>query len=75
MVVIIYCYIGDKDEFTILKREQGGPLLYSAYWLPTRKTTLHGGQSRSWSAEQWKDDKRSLAAYLSTPNTARPEKN
>ena len=29
------------------------------------KTTLHGGQSRSWSAEQGKENKiRSLAAYL-----------
>ena len=28
---------------------------HSAYWLPTRKKpTLHGGQSRSWSAEQEK---------------------
>ena len=28
------------------------------------KTTLHGGQSRSWSSEQGKEDKRkSLAAY------------
>ena len=28
------------------------------------KTTLHGGQSRSWSAEQGKENKRkSLAAY------------
>ena len=24
---------------------------HSAYWLPIRKTTQHGGQSRSWSAE------------------------
>ena len=24
----------------------------SAYWLPTRKIILHGGQSRSWSAVQ-----------------------
>ena len=29
------------------------------------KTTLHGGQSRSWSAEQGKENKRkSLAAYM-----------
>ena len=27
---------------------------HSAYWLPTRKITLNGGQSRSWSAEQGK---------------------
>ena len=30
---------------------------HSAYWLPTQKTTLHGGQSRSWSAEQGKENK------------------
>ena len=33
---------------------------HSAHWLPTRKkqkTTLHGGQSRSWSAEQGKKKK------------------
>ena len=42
------------------------------------KTTLHGGQSRSWSAEQGKENKKkSLAAYpppLPTPHTARSEK-
>ena len=27
---------------------------HSAHWLPARKTTLHGGQSCSWSAEQGK---------------------
>ena len=33
------------------------------------KTTLHGGQSRSWSAEQGKENKRkSLAAYCGSPN-------
>ena len=32
------------------------------------KTTLHGGQSRSWSAEQGKENKRkSLAAYRPPP--------
>ena len=32
-----------------------GCFLHSVYyWLPTRKTNLHGGQSRSWSAEQGK---------------------
>ena len=39
--------------------------------------TLHGGQSRSWSAEQGKENKRkSLAAYPHppTPHTARSEK-
>ena len=36
---------------------------HSAYWLPTRKNTLHGDQSRSWSAEQGKRSKKiSLAA-------------
>ena len=40
------------------------------------KTTLHGDQSRSWPAEQGKENKRkSLAAYPSpTPHTARSEK-
>ena len=41
------------------------------------KTTLHGGQSRSWSAEQGKENKRkSLAAYSPPPHphTARSEK-
>ena len=40
------------------------------------KTTLHGGQSRSWSAEQGKENKRkSLAAYPPPPpHTARSEK-
>ena len=41
------------------------------------KTTLHGGQSRSWSAEQGKENKRkSLAAYPHppTPHTACSEK-
>ena len=40
------------------------------------KTTLHGGQPRSWSAEQRKGNKiKSLAAYLPpTPHTARPDK-
>ena len=33
------------------------------------KTTLHGGQSRSWSAEQGKENKRkSLAAYPPPPH-------
>ena len=35
------------------------------------KTTLHGGQSRSWSAEQGKENKRkSLAAYPPPPPPA-----
>ena len=34
-----------------------------------KKTTLHGGQSRSWSAEQRKENKRSLAAYPPPPPT------
>ena len=39
------------------------------------KTTLHGGQSRSWSAEQGKENKRkSLAAYPPPTHTARSEK-
>ena len=42
------------------------------------KTTLHGGQSRSWSAEQGKDNKRKSRAAYSPPtpthHTARSEK-
>ena len=39
------------------------------------KTTSHGGQSRSLSAEQGKEDKiKSPAAYPPTPHTARSEK-
>ena len=40
---------------------------HSAHWLPTpKKTTLHGGQSRSWSAEQGKKKKKvwQYRAYL-----------
>ena len=43
----------------------------------SEKTTLHGGQSRSWSVEQGKYNKRkSLAAYHPSPHshTARSEK-
>ena len=51
---------------------------HSAYWLQPEKTTLHGGQSRSWSAEQGKENKiKSLAAYpppTPTPHIARSEK-
>ena len=40
------------------------------------KTTLHGGQSRSWSAEQGKKEKRkSLAAPPPFPRAVRSEKN
>ena len=38
---------------------------HSAYWLPTRKTTLHGGQSRSWSAEQGKIINNKIIVFLS----------
>ena len=47
--------IGEKPTVIILLLLL---FLTSAYWLPTRKTTLHGGQSRSWSAEQGKENKR-----------------
>ena len=47
-------------------------------WVWLRNSTLpslHGGQSRSWSAEQGKENKRKrLAAYPPTPHTARSEK-
>ena len=51
---------------------------HSAHWLPTRKTTLHGGRSRSWSAEQGKkENRKSLAASPPPPpqRAARSEKN
>ena len=35
------------------------------------KTTVHGGQSRSWSAEQQKKKKKSLAASPPPPSSAR----
>ena len=41
------------------------------------KTTLHGGQSRSWSAEQGKENKRKKSGSIPpppTPHTARSEK-
>ena len=39
-------------------------LTFSALVANPKKTTLHGGQSRSWSAEQGKENKiKSLAAY------------
>ena len=53
--------------------------LHSAYWFPTQKPSLHGGQSRSWSAEQGKENKikRSLAAHPPppTPHAACSKKN
>ena len=52
-------------------------LTFSVLVASPKKTTLHGGQSRSWSAEQGKENKRkSLAAYPPppTPHTARSEK-
>ena len=55
-------------------------LTFSVLVANPKKTTLHGGQSRSWSAEQGKENKRkSLAAYPPSlpppPHTARSEKN
>ena len=54
-------------------------LTFSVLVANPRKTTLHGGQSRSWSAERGKENKiKSLAAYLPplpTPHIARSEKN
>ena len=54
-------------------------LTFSVLVANPKKTTLHGGQSRSWSAEQEKENKRkSLAAHhpplLPTPHTARSER-
>ena len=42
-------------------------LTFSALVANPKKTTLHGGQSRSWSAEQGKKKKKSLAAPLPPP--------
>ena len=42
------------------------------YWLPTRKITLHGSQSRSWSTEQEKENKRRSLAAFPPPSTAFP---
>ena len=42
-------------------------LTFSALVANPEKTTLHGGQSRSWSAEQGKKKKKSLAAPHSPP--------
>ena len=52
-------------------------LTFSVLVANPKKTTLHGGQSRSWSAKQGKENKRrSLAAYPPPiPLTARSEKN
>ena len=45
---------------------------HSAHWLPTRKkTTLHGGQSRSWSAEQGKKEKEKVWQRTPPPPRAR----
>ena len=45
-------------------------LTFSVLVANPKKTTLHGGQSRSWSAEQGKENKRkSLAAYPPPPPT------
>ena len=52
-------------------------LTFSALVANPKKTTLHGGQSRSWSAEQGKKEKRkSLAAHPPPPpaRAARSEK-
>ena len=44
------------------KERASGCFSYSAHWLPTRKkTTLHGGQSRLWSAEQEKKKKKKVS--------------
>ena len=42
-------------------------LTFSAYWLPTRKTTLQGVQSRSWSAEQGKEERKKVWQRISPP--------
>ena len=42
-------------------------LTFSALVANPKKTTLHGGQSRSWSAEQGKKKKKSLAAHPPPP--------
>ena len=45
-------------------------LTFSVLVANPKKTTLHGGQSRSWSAEQGKENKiKNLAAYPPPPPT------
>ena len=68
---------GGPDE-TMLNRVRRAVLLFcccfshSAHWLPTRKkTTLHGGQSRSWSAEQGKKEKEKVWQRTPPPPRAR----
>ena len=48
-------------------------LTFSVLVANPKKTTLHGGQSRSWSAEQGKENKRK-AGSIPPPHTARSEK-
>ena len=54
-------------------------LTFSVLVANPKKTTLHGGQSRSWSAEQGKENKRKSPAVYPLPppphHTARSEKN
>ena len=65
LTVILYSYI---DRHT-------GSLTFSALVANPNKTTVHGGQSRSWFAEQrGKKKKKSLAAPPPPPRAARSEK-
>ena len=52
LTVILYTYINRHCCFS-----------HSAYWLPTRKTYLLGGQSRSWCAEQGNEYSSTSSVY------------
>ena len=65
---------------TQLKKTCGLCILYcccyfshSAYWLPTQKTTLHGSRSRSWSAEQGKENKKRKSTSIPPPRYSHGE--
>ena len=65
-----------KERACVCQSDQVGLRPFSVLVANPKKTTLHGGQSRSWSAEKAKANKRkSLAAYPlpPTPHTARSE--
>ena len=49
-------------------------LTFSALVANPKKTTLHGGQSRSWSAEQGKKEKEKVWQRPPPPRAARSEK-
>ena len=77
MVVMIYYYIGYKYKATTWYLT-GFPIVFHIQRIGCQpeKTSSHGGQSRSWSAEQGKKNKRkSLAAYQPPTLLVRRNKN